>query len=129
MADHTDFLAMAREMIKEDGRLVSCVKLSKGPADANKPWKGAGVPTETGAVSAYAVFLPHAGELDLGRIISDADLLKKVEQIALIAPPSGGQNLDDYTLIIDGGERWRIEVMRTLKPGPIALLHVAGLCR
>jgi hypothetical protein len=129
MADHSSFLKTARRLVSKHGRSVSFYKLSNTIANPAKPWEGAGVPTETGLVTTNAVFLPHAGELELGKVIHDMEVFRKAEQMIMVAPPTSGVNLEEYHLMVDGSVRWRIEVIRTIKPANLAVLYVAGVCR
>lgn len=128
MADHTEFLLLARELIDEDGRLVTFQLLDGDAADPNKPWKGAGAPTVKASVDTYAVFLPSGGD-DLGKIISNNELFKSCEQVLLVAPPVTGEDLGSFNVILDGGSRWAINVAQELKPGPTSLLFAIGVSR
>lgn len=129
MADHSDFLELAREMLEEEGRLVTFAKLDPTAADANKPWRGPAAPTLTGNVDAFAVFLPHTGETEFGRMITDSELFKKCEQVLLVAPPTTGEYLGDYHIVVDDSVRWRIEIARELKPADLTVLYAMGVCR
>lgn len=129
MADHSSFLELAKRLIGKHGRSVTFYKLSSTIANPAKPWEGAGVPTETGAVNTTAVFLPHAGELELSKVVIDKELFHKAEMFLLVAPPSSGVNLEDYHLVVDSTVRWRIEVIRTVRPASLTVLYVAGVCR
>lgn len=129
MADHSSFLKTARRLVSKHGRSVTLYKLSNTIANAAKPWEGAGAVVETGAVATTAVFLPHAGELELSKVIKDMDTFKTAEQFVMIAPPASGVNLEEYHLLVDGTIRWRIEVIRVVKPGSLTVLYVAGVCR
>jgi hypothetical protein len=127
MADHTEFLTMAREMIKADGRLVAFAKLSATPSDAAKPWNGPAAPALTGSVNAYAVFLPDGS--GFSKEIEDDALFKSSEQVLLVAPPESGQDLEGYHIITDGGVRWKVNVCKTLKPATLAVLYMMGVSR
>lgn len=129
MSNHSSFVKLAGRLITKHGRSVTLYKLSSTVADASKPWSGAGTPTEIGGTTAQAVFLPHAGELELGKVVHDMELFHKAEQMVLIAPPASGVNLEDYHLLVDNTVRWRIEVIRTVRPGSQTILYVAGVCR
>lgn len=128
MADHTEFVVLAQELILEEGRLVTFQKLGAGPADANKPWKGAGAPTVVSQVASVpAVFVPATGS-DLGRMVTDEELLKRVEQVALVAPVQEG--FDSFHRILDtDSQLWKIEWMQVLKPASQTILYVVGVKR
>lgn len=127
MADHSDFLELAREMIAEEGREVTFAKLSAGPADPDKPWKGAGAPTPIEPVTTLAVFLPDGS--GLGKLTEDNDLFKTSENVLLVAPPVTGENLEGYHIITDGGERWKINICKTVRPADLAVLYAMGVSR
>ena len=127
MADHTEFLELARELIAEEGRTVTFAKLDPTAADPNKPWKGAGTPTLTGQVSTLAVFLPDGS--GFGKMIEDNELFKSSEQMLLVAPPSTGEDLGEYNLVVDGGVRWKINVTKELKPADLTVLFAMGVSR
>lgn len=129
MADHSDFLEMAREMIAEDGRAVTFYQLSAVAADPAKPWQGQGTPTLLNPAPTFAVFLSHFGEFDLGKNVFDKELFKNSEQLLLVAPPISGEALEDYHIVVDGGVRWKIDIARVLKPGPIVVLIAMGVSR
>lgn len=127
MADHSDFLALARELIQEEGRSVTFAKLGTTAADVDKPWRGAGSPTLVGQVTTTAVFLPDSG--GFGELIEDEELFKKSEQFLLVAPPSTGEDLSDYNIVVDDSVRWKITITKCLKPASLALLFAMGVSR
>lgn len=127
MADHSDFLALARELIQEEGRSVTFAKLDTTAADADKPWRGAGSPTLVGQVTTMAVFLPDGS--GFGKLIEDEELFKKSEQLLLVAPPNTGEDLSDYNIVVDDSVRWKIAVTKCLKPASLALLFAMGVSR
>lgn len=127
MADHSDFLEMAREMIEEEGRSVTFRKLSKVALDAAKPWRGPGAPTALASVTTFAVFLPDGS--GLGKVTEDNDLFKSSENVLLVAPPESGEDLEGYHVIDDTGERWKINICKTVKPADLAVLYAMGVSR
>jgi hypothetical protein len=128
MADHQEFLDLAREMIEEEGRLVTFQQLDKTPADPDYPWEGPGAPTVADSVQTYAVFVPDAGS-GLGKLIEDNELFKSAEQVLLVAPPATGETLGDFHIVVDDAVRWKIDVAKELKPGPLTVLYVMGVSR
>lgn len=127
MADHSDFLALARELIAADGRLVTFSKLDGTASDPAKPWWGPGAPTLAASVSAYAVFLPDGA--GFGKMIEDNELFKSSEQMLLVAPPTSGEVLGDYHVVQDGGVRWKINIVKELKPADLTVLYAMGVSR
>jgi hypothetical protein len=127
MADHSDFLDLAREMISEEGREVVFAKLDADPADATKPWRGAGAPTPVDPVTTFAVFLPDGS--GLGKLTEDNELFKTSENVLLVAPPVTGEDLEGYHVVTDDGVRWKINVVQTVKPATLAVLYAMGVSR
>jgi len=125
--DFTEFVELARELIAENGRSVTFQKLDASAADPAKPWKGAGAPTVEAEVTTTAVFLPDGS--GMGKLIEDNDLFKKAEQVLLVAPPASGEVLGDFHVVLDGGSRWKVDVAKELRPGPITVLYAMGVSR
>jgi len=129
MADHSDFLALAREMISEDGRSVTFAKLVDTPVDSDKPWNGPVTPTLSNQVDVFAVFLARSGEADFGQAWIDVELFKSCEKVLLTYPPTTGEDLTDYNVVVDGSTRWRIKEIQELKPANLTCLFAMGVCR
>lgn len=124
--DYTELAALAQELILESGRTVKVQKLSSAAADATKPWLGAGAQTVTTERSLPAVFVPASGG-GLGRELVDEELLKRVQQVALIAPTD--IDLESFNCIEDNGSKWRVEFVQVLRPANVTLLYVFGVMR
>lgn len=130
MADHTEFLELARELLSEEGRQVTFAKLDATATDPTKPWKGPGAPTLTGSIQAYAVFLPRlVSGGGFGKTIFTDELFKSSEQLLLVAPPVSGENLNGYSIVVDDGVRWTINVTEELKPANLTVLFAMGVSR
>lgn len=126
--DYTEFVELAVELIEESGRAVTVRTLSGVAADITKPWKGAGAPTTlTEVTNVLAVFLPAQGT-DFGRKLVDAELLKRCEQVMLVAPHPTA-TYEGAHVVIDGGSTWKINWMQVLKPGPVITLYCIGVSR
>lgn len=119
--------ALAQRLIDKNGRTIAMQRLSSAAADVEKPWEGPGVPTVAQTVSVKGVFLPHTGT-DLGVLGIDQELLKRVEQVALIA----GKAKTDFMLfhqVVDKAMTWKIEWIRVLEPGDTAVFYAIGVKR
>lgn len=121
-------IALAQRLIQKNGRTVALQLLSSTAADATKPWKGAATPTVAQTQSASAVFLPASGSMDLGSLGIDKELLKRVEQVAMVAGLPG-TDLASFTTVLDGSSRFKIDWVRTLKPSDDTVLYVFGVTR
>jgi hypothetical protein len=125
--DYARAVALAQRLILKNGRAIDVIRFSPTAADANKPWRGPGTPTVAQTVSTTAVFLPHASLGDLGKLGIDEEMLKRVEQVALVA--GGATDLSSFNAFVDGGSRWKIDWVRELKPGSTSVLYAIGVKR
>lgn len=125
--DFAEFVALAQELIAENGRPVALVKMSAAAADPDKPWNGPGAPAEAARVdNVLACFVPPSGS-GLGRDIATPEQLARCEQVALIAP--GAEDYEPFGVIVDGGARWKVQWVSVLKPGPLTVLYAFGVKR
>lgn len=115
----------AKRLIAATGRPITLVKLSSTPSNQDRPWNGPENPTVEDELETIATFVP-AGS-GLGKQLVDEELLKRVEQVALIAPENS--ILESYNLIEDDSKDWKIEWMQVLKPANQVLLHIIGVKR
>jgi hypothetical protein len=129
MADHSKFLALARHLIAREGRSVTFGKLDDSSADSERPWKTSGnnPANLVGAVDCIAVFLPDGS--GFGKGVEDNDLFKSSEQMLLVAPPTTGEDLSTHSVVVDGARRWKINVIKELKPADLTVLFAMGVSR
>lgn len=125
--DYEELLAVVLELIADTGRSVTFELLDATAADASKPWRGAGTPAVAASVTTPATFVPPAGSGLGGSFVSE-ELLKKADQVCLVAP-SDTFDIATSTSIQDGGTRWRVEWVQALKPADVALLYAVGVKR
>jgi hypothetical protein len=139
VADDLDFLALAHELINENGRSFTVGKMLDVQPDATKPWKGAGTgvaPTLSPSYTILGVFLPDMtlgliGGSGFGRMDIIAELAKQSEQVVLVAHPDG-VTLADFTscnVVVDNGVRFRIHARKVLMPGETPIFYALGLIR
>ncbi len=129
MADHSKFLALSRKLIAREGRSVTFGKLDAAAPDPSKPWKSVSNNPASFAeeVIAIAVFLPDGA--GFGKMIEDNELFKQSEQMLLVAPPTTGEDLGTYHIVVDGASRWKINVVKELKPADLTVLFAMGVSR
>src|SRR5262245_22897398 len=126
--DYARAQALAQRLIQKNGKSLRFERLSAVPLDSSKPWRGPGTPTVAETADTVGVSLPHASLIDLGFFSQDDELLKRpTEQVLLV--PGGTTALEPFTNILDGGVRWRVEWVRTLKPADTVVLYAFGVCR
>lgn len=126
--DFNRAVALAQRLINKNGRTVDLLKLDATAADADKPWKGAGTPTTADTYTGKGVFLPVSSLQELGKYLVDEELLKKCDQVAMMAG-GAGKDLTTFHQFVDGSVKWRIEWARELKPADITVLYAFGVCR
>lgn len=128
MAEYDAFVALANRLIPKKGRLIMLRQLSAAATDPTKPWKGTGAPTAARSVpDVPAVFLPASGS-GLGKDIVSEELLKKVSQVALIAPVQEGLEVM-HEIVDTDGTIWKVDWAQVLKPALQTVLYVFGLTR
>jgi hypothetical protein len=125
--DYARAVALAQRLIEANGRDTVLQRLDATPADADMPWKGPGTPTVAAEYERVGVFLPHNGTEDLGRYLFDSELLKRCDQVALIA--GGDDDLSVCNQLNDSGKKWRITWIRELKPGDTTVLYAIGVAQ
>ncbi len=126
MANHTEFVLLAKEMICEEGRTIRLQLIGSSAIDHSKPWKGQAYDNVEKELVAGAVFVPVVGR-DLGTIVKDQDLLKKAKQIAIVEPVE--EDLEEKVSRIKDidGTMWRVVWCQCLKPATQTILYVMGL--
>lgn len=127
MSDHTEFVELAQELIAEEGRAITLQTLGATPADATKPWRGPAAPTVTTDEDVIGVFLPISSMDDLGFIAKDDDLLKRADQVLLVAPTM--VDLRNMDRVLDKSVVWKVEWVKVLEPGDQVILYAFGVCR
>lgn len=120
-------IALAHRMINKKGRFANVQRLATTVTDPSKPWKGTSPATIAQSVRSKMVFLIHEGRRDLGYYGVDEEMLRRVEQIVLIAP--GPVDLTNFNAIEDGSVRYIVEWQRVLRPGDSSILYVFGVKR
>ena len=129
MADYSEEVETAVELLQENGKLISLQILGTESSDPSKPWKGvdfADIAMEYKDVP--AVFVPIIGK-DLGIMIADQELLKRSKQVAIVAPVA--ENLEDKINRIKDtdGTIWKVIWSQCLRPANETILYYFGLMR
>lgn len=126
MANHSEFVLLAKEMIREEGRTIRLQLIGSTSVDPAKPWKGQDHDNVEKELVAGAVFVPVVGR-DLGTIVKDQDLLKRAKQIAIVEPIE--EDLEEKVSRIKDidGTMWRVVWCQCLKPSTQTILYVMGL--
>lgn len=123
LIDYAELVAVAQSLISATGRQVTFQRLSTTAADLTKPWNGTGSPTVQVSATLFATFVPATGS-GFGREFVSEEMLKRVEQVCLVAP--NANNMSTFNTIVDGAT-WGIEWVYELKPGATTLLWAIGV--
>lgn len=126
--DYAELVTVVQELIADTGRACRFEVLSSEPADPAAPWDGPATPTVERQMNAPATFVPAAGA-ELGLEFIATDLLKKAQQVCLVAPHPAALALDKCTSVFDAQTRWRVEWVQVLRPGSTVLLYALGVTR
>jgi hypothetical protein len=126
-ADYEALVADIQDMIDDTGRMVSFVRVVPTAASADKPWKKASLSTGNVITTRVAAtFVPPSGS-GLGRSFIREDLLKRCDQVCLVAP--NAVDFEGCQKIVDGTASWAVEWAQVLKPGDVVLLYAFGIKR
>lgn len=131
--DYVKLAAKAQALVTQSGRTITLVKPATTPADPAQPWNG---PTDP-AVGEITLdvpgvqLLPNAVRIFGLSALGDANefrgLVTYSELVYVIF--QGEENLEDYTLVRDGGVDFQIEATQALKPADVTLLGFIGVRR
>ena len=130
--DYSGNIASAQAKIVNFGRAVTFVQFDSTPDDPAEPWNARTdvrtTPDSTLATSAVFVQPSSQNLLGLGKMTDDG-LLKRSEQIMIVAP-GATDDLDDYQEVIDTDTTtWKVVGVEVLKPGPDVVLAFVGVKR
>lgn len=142
MVNYIKLAATALRLIEKNGRIVTLVRRSEVPANSNEPWKGAADvaatigdpdPDLTGKVGieVSAVFVGQ-NDAELAELFGAIPLteVKRGLKVALVAGSDvTPEELSKYDAMIDTGDVWSIDIVDTLRPGPLAMIHRLVLTR
>lgn len=129
MAEYDKFIALATSMLAKKGRKVTLQQLGNAADDNSRPWRGSAyLDIVTQYTDVPAAFVPVIGK-DLGVIVSDKELLKRSQQVVIVAPVTEGiENKVDQIQDSDGST-WKVVWGQCLKPGSQTIFYVFGLAR
>ena len=129
--DYAAKLAKVKAKIRAKGRQITLSNIDPDSADTNKPWLAATNPRDplnTDSTTIYAVNVPMIAASSLG-IRSEAVELYKDTQSVYIAEPGENtpEDFDQYQLVTDGNQEFKISFIEKLKPADTTLLYYIGV--
>lgn len=129
MAEYDKFVALATSLLTKKGRKITLQQLGNSAQDHSKPWRGssfADIAMQYNDVP--AAFVPVIGK-DLGVVVTDKELLKRSQQVVIVAPVTEGiENKVDQIQDSDGST-WKVVWGQCLRPGSQTIFYVFGLAR
>lgn len=129
---HVKLAATALKLIAKNGRTVTVRLFDETQSDPSQPWLGAADPRGAGMVTVdvSAVFVDPVSGSKMGIQITNPEILKRTNQIALIGHPETDENLEDYNEILDAdGKTYGILETQKLQPGETVMLYIMMLAR
>lgn len=124
MVQHEKYLLLAKRLIAKHGRPFGFEKIEV-QTDPDQPWNG-GTSTPVVIEPLMGVMVPFKGN-DFGSSWQDWDLSKTADNIVLVA---GDQNhLETFHVLLDAGQRYKVEWCQVLQPGATVLLYAFGVNR
>lgn len=124
MADHSEFVTMAREMIADDGVVCQWRKQVVTPIDPEKPWAGS---TSVDTLHDIPIcFLPANSNMFGLTRYREAIEVGEFTTFGLMAPPTGWvPELSD--LVSRGGQPLVLRNLDTLRPAEDIVLYILSI--
>lgn len=112
---------VAQRLIDQNGRSLTITLRGRTPSDPTKPWNGpADASSKTIVVT--GVVVPDSQTDPKG------DLVRQGKRVAYIAALDTDPALvEEYDMLHDGADTWKIVSVDILAPGPIRLLYTLHL--
>lgn len=129
--NYVALLGTVQQLIAQNGRQVTFVRLDRSPADASKPWRSSPDPRAAldASVVVDVVQADPTSLEDLGFSSEEQESVDRDSRTYLCAPPVGGQLLDTFDEVLDGGERFKITKVDVLQPAATRMLYIARCSR
>lgn len=125
MSDQS-LLNMVTRIITARGKTISVVKLSSDADDSDKPWRASSEQVEAENIEASAMFLPATGH-GMGHLIDRAELTPEISEVAVVIPPTTGEDFRDYHLIIENGVQKKVYKWWVVSPADTVIAFIAGI--
>jgi len=129
--DYAAKLAKVKEKIRAKGRQIALSNLDPDSATPSKPWLGATNPRDplnTDSTIIYAVNVPMSAASSLGIRSEAVDLYKDTQSVFIAEPGEDTpEDFDQYQVITDGSQEFKITFIEKLKPADLTLLYYIGV--
>lgn len=131
MSDHQEFLDVAKEIIRDEGREIILSNLDPDSVVIDKPWLGATDardPLNTTSTTIFAVNVPLSSASSLGIRSETIELYKDTTSLFIAEPGEDTpEDFDQYQVVTDGTQEFQISFIEKLKPGNLTLLYYIGV--
>jgi hypothetical protein len=119
--DYTKFATLAQTLINANGRTLTISLRPRAAADATKPWDGPNVAASTN-INVLGVF-DKTEQTD-----KKGDLVRDGIMVAYVAAADTDPALvEQYDMLTDGTDTWKIESVQIIAPGATRILYVLTL--
>lgn len=120
--------ANVKKLIDKYGRDVVLIKQGNEPQNVEQPWRAQATYDES-SVTGKAVFVTPS-DMKFGNAVENKDNVKRTEQVVYFAAADdGGNELENFDVIVDNGVRWKIQHGQVLKPADTRLLYQFEVAR
>lgn len=126
MVNYSALAQNAKALLRRYGRPIVFVKLNEVPADVSKPWNGPSANGET-LVTLQGVSLDPIGQRQMGTSSEFSSLV--IENTSLLIVANDGNDLSQFTEVIDDNKRFGIYLIESLKPASIPIVSYVWVKR
>lgn len=131
LKDYTGNAETARRLVKKFGRNMLYRQLGDTVSDPAKPWKGQtdqkSTPEQEDRTLPTVPVDPDSAR-KLGMTTIDDDLLKRTNQILIVAPDENATyDLRDFNVVVDEGITYKVLFSERLRPATLTLLYFIGV--
>lgn len=127
MSDES-LLAMVQRIMLARGKTVTVNKLTSSAADPAKPWKGSSTQSIEETIDTRGMFLPAMGH-GMGRYINQAEMSGDLQELIILDPPTTGEDLRKYHIVIDGSAEKRVDKWWVVQPANTVIAFIAGIAK
>jgi hypothetical protein len=130
--DYAERLVQVKASIRDKGREITLSSLDPVSANLSKPWQGAIDPRDpdnTTRTTVFAVNIPLSdASTSLGIRSETIELYKNTKSVFIAEPGEDTpEDFDQYQILIDEDQEYKITFIEKLKPGNLTLLYYIGV--
>lgn len=119
--NYTKFAALALKLITANGRDLTITLRPRTPADATKPWDGPNVAASTSVIVKGVLGQDMQSD-------PKGDLVRDGNEVAYIAAAATDPAfVEDYDVLTDGTQSWKIASVEIVAPGNTRVLYILKL--